>query len=467
MSLIKNRASILRYHKFQSVEDSLNALEFAFRSCCPEKLVDSSISMDSKLEITDIKGKFSEYPLPRSKSILVISVGKASEKMLSGFAIKMGDKIARSVLIIPKGYKIKNKQQFYVANVSIISSSHPIPNRNSLLASRTIIKELQHLNNIELVIFLISGGSSSLVVSPIQGLRLSDKREINRLLISCGADINEINIVRKHLSQIKGGKILRLLKPRRKVISLILSDVVGDNFSTIGSGLTYYDDSSYADAIGILQKYSILEYRSDSITNVSAALKRGIGTDIFETVKAREFNSLRTDNYIIGNNSIFCQKIKYHLESLGYHVDYKGSEFNLNMNEFSKFTEEIFEQLQKGNTAILIGGELTNVIDKVKTGTGGRNQEAVCRMMDLMDPLKNSDCTVICMGTDGIDGNSKSAGGILSPSTLQYLKLKRLNISEFLESHNSNILLKSIHSTINTGYTGTNFNDVYLFVRKT
>jgi glycerate-2-kinase len=216
-----------------------------------------------------------------------------------------------------------------------------------------------------------------------------------------------------------------------------------------------------------LQKYSILEYRSDSITNVSAALKRGIGTDIFETVKAREFNSLRTDNYIIGNNSIFCQKIKYYLESLGYHVDYKGSEFNLNMNEFSKFTEEIFEQLQKSNTAILIGGELTNVIDKVKTGTGGRNQEAVCRMMDLMDPLKNSDCTVICMGTDGIDGNSKSAGGILSPSTLQYLKLKRLNISEFLESHNSNILLKSIHSTINTGYTGTNFNDVYLFVRKT
>jgi glycerate-2-kinase len=242
---------------------------------------------------------------------------------------------------------------------------------------------------------------------------------------------------------------------------------VGDNLSTIGSGLTYFDESSFADAIAIIKKYSIFENRSDSMRNVSGALTRGLKTDEFETVKSREFKSLSVDNHIIGNNLMFCQKIAYHLKSRGYHVDYKGSEFNFSMNEFSSFTKLIFDQLQKDNTAVLMGGELTNVISKSKTGSGGRNQEAVCRMMELMDQLKNSDCSVICIGTDGIDGNSNSAGGILSPSTLKYLNLKKLNVNDFLESHNSNILLKGLHSTINTGYTGTNFNDVYLFVRKT
>ena len=152
MSLIKNRASILKHHKFQSVEDSLDALEFAFKNCSPEKLVVSSISVNSKFGITDINGEFHGYPLPRGKSILVISVGKASEKMLNGFSAKMGDTIARSLLIIPKGYKIKNTQQLGLGKVSIIRSSHPIPNRNSLLASRILVRELQHLDDIEFVI---------------------------------------------------------------------------------------------------------------------------------------------------------------------------------------------------------------------------------------------------------------------------------------------------------------------------
>ncbi len=467
MSLIKNRASIIRHHKFRSVEDSLDALEFAFKRCSPEKIMDSSIKLDSKLWITDINRELHQYPLPRNRSVLVISIGKASEKMLSGFSIKMGDTITRSVLIVPKGYKFKNKKQSLLGKVSIINSSHPIPNRNSLLASRVIIRELQDLDNIDLVVFLISGGSSSLVVSPIQGLTLSDKREINGLLISSGADINEINIVRKHLSQIKGGKILRFLQPKRKVISLILSDVVGDELSTIGSGLTHYDNSSYAGAIAILQKYSILEDKSDSIHRVWAVLRRGLRTNLPETVKSSEFKSLATDNYIIGNNSKFCYQITYYLKSLGYEVDYKGSGFNLGMSEFSKLAKQIINQLQKANTAILIGGEVTNVIDKTKNGSGGRNQEAVCRMIELMEPWENSDYCITCIGTDGIDGNSKSAGGILSPSTIQYLRLQDLNINEFLESHNSNLLLKNLQSTLNTGYTGTNFNDVYLFVRKT
>ena len=465
MDFIKNRALLLRYHKFKSLEDSLDALEFAFKYCSPEILVNASIELDSKIRITEINGKMHAFPLPRSRSILAISVGKASEKMLSGLINKMGDRIVKGILIVPKGYRVKKKQRYFLPSVSIIQSSHPIPNTKSILASKLVIRELQDLDNIELVIFLISGGSSSLMVSPMPGLTLSDKREINRMLILCGADIHEINVVRKHLSQIKGGKILRFLKPRRKVISLILSDVIGDDLSTIGSGLTYYDNSSFKDAISILRKYSIVEDQSDSVRKVSDVLEKGIGANSLETMKLKEFRSLHTDNFIIGNNSKFCQKIICYLNSLGYEVYYKGSNLNLNTTEFSKFAKELLNQLNRGNTAILVGGEVTNVIDKSNYGIGGRNQELICRMIELIASLDSSDYCIICIGTDGIDGNSKSAGGLLSPSTFKYLKIKGLDVNNFIESHNSNILLKNLHSTIETGYTGTNFNDVYLFVR--
>lgn len=465
MSLIKNRESILKYHNFQSIKDSLDALDFAFENSSPERLVDKSISIGSIIKVTDINRKIYQFNLPKANSILVISVGKASETMLSGLTKKIGDRIAKSILIIPKGYEIKSERMSAFQKTTIIYSSHPIPNSNSLLAASVVIEQLKHLDNIELVIFLISGGSSSLIVSPIIGITLEDKKEINKRLIACGADINEINIVRKHLSNIKGGKILRFLNPKRKVISLILSDVVGDDLSTIGSGLTFYDNSSYADAISILQNYSILNEESISIRRVSKALTRGICKRSLETVKSVEFESFNSDNYIIGNNSNFCQKIITFLESVGYRTEYNGSSINMCIEDFISLAKATFTQLENEKTAILFGGEITNVIDKSISGVGGRNQEAICRMIECINTTDNSDCCVICIGTDGIDGNSLDAGGFITNATLKYYKLKGLNVKHFLKSQDSNKLLQNLHSTINTGYTGTNFNDIYLFVR--
>ncbi|VFJ15465.1 putative hydroxypyruvate reductase [Candidatus Nitrosocosmicus franklandus] len=466
MELIKNRTSLLRYHKSKALRDSLNALEFALKTCSPEVLVKDAVELNNDIKIGDIDGKKRSFPLPKTRSILVIAVGKASEKMMNGLFSKLHDKISKGILIVPKGYDISEQQQSFLRNVTVIQSSHPIPNTRSLFASKSVVRELQNLDNIDMVIFLISGGSSSLIVSPLPGLALSDKREINRILISCGADINEINIVRKHLSQIKGGKILRFLNPRRQVVSLILSDVVGDDLSTIGSGLTYYDNSSFGDAISILRKYSIFAEQSDSIPKVSDVLKRGLGDNSLETVKLDEFQTLSTDNFLIGNNSNFCQKIISHLTSLGYVVDYKGSNLNMSTTEFLMFAKEAVNHLNKDKTAIVVGGELTTVIDKSKKGIGGRNQESICKMIKSLVIPKGSDYCIICFGTDGIDGSSKSAGGFLSPFTLESLRLKGLDVNSFIESHNSNLILKDLHSTIETGYTGTNFNDVYLFVKR-
>ena len=135
------------------------------------------------------------------------------------------------------------------------------------------------------------------------------------------------------------------------------------------------------------------------------------------------------------------------------------------VSEFSKFSKDILNQLKRDNSAVIIGGEVTNVIDKSKKGVGGRNQESICKIIESIAPPAFLDYCIMCIGTDGIDGNSKSAGGLITPSTIEYIRLNELNVNNFIESQNSNVILKNSHSTIETGYTGTNFNDVYLFVR--
>ena len=233
MDIIKNKDAILRHHNCKSLRDSLNALNHAFKYCDPQRLVNQCIRINSDVQINDMNNRVHKFDLPNKGSTLVISVGKASEKMLVGLVDKMSDRIKNAILIVPVGYAIQKKNFKILDRTTIIHSSHPIPNLKSALAARKVVKELQNKKGIELIIFLISGGSSSLIVSPIKGITLEDKKIINRLLITSGANIREINIVRKHLSQIKGGKILREIDPRTSVIGLILSDVVGDHLYTI------------------------------------------------------------------------------------------------------------------------------------------------------------------------------------------------------------------------------------------
>lgn len=463
MNYIKNRKNILEYHNFQSVSDSLDALEFAFRSCSPDNLVMSSISMNTELSILDIDGNVTTFPTLKQNSVLVISVGKASERMLHGLYQKLGSQIGRSLLIFPEGYSlpIGATKQY---NTTIIQSSHPIPNQNSEEASKLAIRFLRDLESYDLVIFLISGGTSSLIVSPVPGLTLSDKKEINKLLVSSGADIREINVVRKHLSQIKGGNILRFLKPKKRVLTLILSDVVGDYLDTIGSGMTFYDKSTFNDALSVMKKYGLDKLENSNVQKVLRYLNQAINNKLLETVKQSEFETFDVTNCVIGNNAKFCEFIAEHLTSRGYNVVYKGSGREGSVEDFSIYFRKLFYSLPN-KTAIVMGGEVTNFIDKSNMGKGGRNQEAICRILQSMGDFKSDDYAIICIGTDGIDGNSDSAGGIISPNSISYVNKKSLDIHSFLTANNSNVLLKNLNSIIHTGYTGSNFNDIYLIVK--
>jgi hydroxypyruvate reductase/glycerate 2-kinase len=463
MNFIKNRKNLLEYHDFQSVLDSLDALEFAFRRCSPENLVGNSISMDRGMKIRDINGNITKFPHLKSKSVMVISVGKASERMLLGLHRKLSSRIGKSLLISPEGYSLPvNSQKRY--NATIIQSSHPIPNENSEAASKLAISFLRNLESYDLVIFLISGGASSLIVSPATGLTLFDKKEISKILVSSGADIREINVVRKHMSQIKGGNILRFLQPKKKILTLLLSDVVGDNLDTIGSGMTFYDKSTFNDALGVMKKYRLDMVDNYSIQKVCKYFANAAKHMSLETLKQNEFETFDVSNCIIGNNAKFCDSIAEYLLLRGYDVIYKGSEREGNVEDFSIYFRNLIDSLSS-NTALVMGGEITNFIDKSKLGKGGRNQEAICRILKLMGNFKSNDYAIICIGTDGIDGNSDSAGGIISPNSTSFVSQASLDIDSYLSENNSNVLLRNLNSVIHTGYTGTNFNDIYLIVK--
>jgi len=182
-------------------------------------------------------------------------------------------------------------------------------------------------------------------------------------------------------------------------------------------------------------------------------------------MKPKEFSSRQVTNIIIGNNSNFCILIQECFKKWGYFTNYMGSNYGISMNDFIKVASGIINTKHEPKTCIILGGEVTNTLSGRKMGIGGRNQEAICQLLQIIRNNDLHDFSVICIGTDGIDGNSPSAGGFIAPRTIELLKSKKLDVNYFIKSNNSNVLLTKLHSRIDTGYTGANFNDVYLFVK--
>jgi glycerate 2-kinase len=470
-SIIRNKKYLFKKHNYKSVIDSLNALEFAFYNASPDKIVkEKTICLNSHFLIKDINNHNKIFYLDDKSSVYVISVGKASVKMLKSILEIFKEKVKNAILIMPKGQTLDHnyfeKKFLEKERILIIKSSHPIPDNNSLEASEKVIQLLSQTKGDDVIIFLISGGASSLLVSPIGNLTLDDKKTVNKLLINCGANIKEINIVRKHLSKIKGGNMLRYINNECCIISLILSDVVGDYLDTIGSGLTTFDESTFLDAKYVLEKYLLLNLDDYTMEKVRKIIHLGTRYLIPETLKPKEFFERDVNNFIIGNNYEFCGFLIRYLKKKGYNVLYLGSGYDKHLPEFIDDSKEIVKKYLKENSCILMGGEITNTVNKNNVGRGGRNQEALCLLLDFFCNYNPNDYSIIFIGTDGIDGNTTAAGGLISPTTIEFLKRNKIEINRYTARHDSYNLLLQLYSNIFTGYTGTNFNDIYLYIRK-
>lgn len=455
-------------HPYKSVDDSLKSLAFAFNHCSPDKLIVNNVILNHSLKIRDTTDYYKEYGIRSFVSIIVIAIGKAAGKMLSGLFSILEDKISHSVLILPKGQTITYLNKSILKKTIVIYSSHPLPNRNSLYSSNIVIDLLKQIEKPTIVIFLISGGASSLIESPLSDLTLHDIREVNNFLLMSGASIDEINVIRKHISAIKGGKILKMIHRDNLVIGLLLSDVVGDHLDTIGSGLTSADPSTFTDANNILKKYSNYKIKPKYINKVQKIFELGINNKIDETLKHEEFKNFNVFNHIIGNNSIFCNSIIQMFIKMGYETNYLGSKFDLPIIEYLSIIKNYIKNLNNKNikSCFVLGGETRLLIPKVH-GKGGRNQEFVARLLEYFSNINFNDFSFISIGTDGIDGNSRAAGGIISPQTIKNFKKIFKNkefYHDYLDKYDSYYLLKKLNSNIITGYTGMNYNDVCIYV---
>jgi len=384
-----------------------------------------------------IIGKNTAY-LSKYERIFVIGLGKAADSMAS--AMNSLTDLDGGIIVIPHGMCsiLKNKK------FKILHGGHPLPNKQSIHAAKKIIKFLKETNGTDFIIFLISGGSSSLVALP-DGITLSDKKLITNLLLKSSANIHEINCIRKHLSKIKGGKILEYLTC--DAISFVMSDVVGDNFSSIASGLTYYDETTFRDAKNILKKYNLTKITPK---NVLQRINLGIAKKIAETPK-----SPKIKNYIIATNKNCLNAMAKKARSFGLKTKL--------VYPISGDVKHVAKKLVKAmpkqpKTCLIFGGETTVTV--TGSGKGGRNQELILYTLKEIQKTPQK-ITIASLGTDGKDGNTDACGAIVSNSEF---KLK--GIEKFLQNNNSYSFLKKHNGLIFTGPTHTNLMDIGIMLRR-
>lgn len=422
----------------------------------PESLIRKSVSLQGEKIV--IQGQ--SFDLARFDRIFLVSVGKAAPFMAKSLADILGKRLEAGIAVcLPQ---TKKKLQ----RIRCLYASHPLPDEKSLRAARSILELARGLGEKDLLFFLVSGGGSAQVCLPSPGVSLEEKKSLTEMLLSAGANIAELNTVRKHLSQIKGGRLARAAFPAA-VVSLVVSDVVGNDLENIASGPAHWDSSTYEDAYHVLKKYGLW---NEAPLSVRAVIEKGMEKRIEETVKREDpvFNRVRS--FIIGDNLLALQAAKRKAGELGFQTSILTSSDQGEAKEAAKNYVSLFlDFIQSPKTSskpvcLLAGGELTVTVRG--KGRGGRNQEFTLAALDEMKnhPEVIPDWLILSLGSDGIDGPTDAAGAWAGPSTLKRAKKLSLNLRKFLADNNSYNFFRQVGGLIITGPTQTNVMDIRLFM---
>ncbi|UCD18794.1 MAG: glycerate kinase [candidate division WOR-3 bacterium] len=406
------------------------------------------------LTIRDVLGQKEVYDLPKYNRIFVVGFGKAVLPMAESISEILEDRIDSGVIITPYG-TAANLQR-----MEVIEASHPLPDDSALHGARRIMHLLTASDDNDLVIVLISGGGSALFTMPSPGILLNDIKTLTTQLLKCGASIHEVNVVRKHLSQVKGGFLARISYPS-SVVSLIISDVTDDRLEAIASGPTAPDPSTYMDAHNILKKYRLLRGTAPAILSHIEAGCRGT---IPDTPKNGDAVFSKIKNMIIANNMTALRAIARNARDIGYLPFILSSR----MDGDTRRTAKLFASMLKDligpprclprHACIISGGEMTARVSG--RGKGGRNQDFCLALVPLIDGLDR--VAILSAGTDGVDGNTDAAGAFINHGTNALAKKKRLDLSAALNDYDSNSLLKQTESLVVTGRTRTNVMDIQI-----
>jgi glycerate 2-kinase len=385
---------------------------------------------------------------------MLLAVGKASATMMKAAVDVLKDFPVYGVLVAPKGGELA----IFDNRIEVFRTGHPIPDRDGLEASHRVIAVLDKMHEDELLICLISGGASAMLPAPSGSISLTEKKKVTEQLVKSRATIHEINTVRRHLSDLKGGRLVEHC-PAPTILSFMISDVPGDYLLDIGSGLTVEDPTSYRDAMEVLKMHGLW---NEVPQQVKQHLARGLRGEIQDTPKPGNPAFQKVHNIIIANNRTACTAAENALKASRVPSVILTSLAEMEASSMGKLlasTAIECKQVARSRVAIL-GGETT--VQVRGDGIGGRNQETILSTVEQIANLKGT--VVAALGTDGIDGNSPAAGAIADGNTAQRANRKHMNPRNFLARNDSYRFFKQLNDSLVTGRTGTNVADLYLML---
>lgn len=425
--MIRNKKQLLKLYPLSGI--LLDLAEEALDFLHPEKLINQHVKLKDGKLVIDRK----IFCLNKYKRIFIVGAGKATYQMAIAMNKLLKNKITSGYINVPKSITKK------IGKIVVNQAFHPLPNSRGVVGAKKIIELAINAKKDDLIICLLSGGGSALLPLPHHDISLSKKIILTKKLLDCSADIHEINCLRKHLSSIKGGRLAQAAWPAT-VISLCISDVIGNDLNTIASGPTVADSSTGLEAQKILKKYKLFTEK--------------LGKIVRHNESPKKLDKQKVFNYIIGNNE---QVLKYLIKTAKknkLNIKYLGAQLNGEAKKLAEKLASIAKKAKK-NTLIIGGGETTV---KVKgNGYGGRNQELI---LAILPHLANK-ITALSLATDGVDGITPKpvAGAIIDD------KFKKIPCQKYLNNNDSYTFLKKIHSLLYTGLTGTNVGDIIMLLK--
>ena len=400
----------------------------------------------------------STYKNSNFKKLFVVGFGKAAYLMAKAIEDDLLVFIDNGIIITKYGHCPDKLQK-----IQVCEAGHPLPDENGLNCTNAMKKLLNNADEQTLVVCLISGGGSALLVSPYESISLSEKQKVTELLLKAGVNIYGLNTVRKHISKVKGGRLAEIAYPA-KVISLILSDVVGDRLDVIASGPTSPDKTTYKDALIVLENYGLMGLTPKAVLEV---LYRGSNSLISETPKEDDRIFRNVENIIIGSNKKALDAAKTKAESLGLHAEVLSSEILGEAKNVGRWlakkaieTHNVVNKKHDRKICLISGGETTVTVKG--NGLGGRNMELALSF--ALETEKIDGIALLSAGTDGTDGPTDAAGAIVDGETIKKAKDLGLNPEEYLENNDSYNFFKKNGRLFITGPTGTNVMDIQILI---
>ncbi len=401
------------------------------------------------------------YSLAGFQRITVVGAGKASATMAQAVEEILGDRIHQGVVITKRG----QRREYRGKRIAVVEGGHPTPDAAGWRGTRRIAEMLGGLGEEDLVLCLISGGGSALLTLPAHGIEIGDLEELTGQLLRSGATINEMNCIRKHLSQIKGGQLARMAHPAT-VVTLILSDVVGNPLDVIASGPTVPDPTTFAEAWAILERYGLVRRLNP---NVRSRLQAGIAGAIPETPKPGDPVFQNVYNTIIGSNEMAAQAAVAQAAERGYNAMLLSTYVEGEARHVATVLAAVGKECAHSGQPLtppacfVSGGETTVTV--TGTGAGGRNQELALAAAIALDGWPH--VAVATLATDGGDGLTDAAGAFATGATARRARDRGLSPHAYLENNDSHHFFQRMDDLIVTGPTGTNVNDLILvFVLK-